>query len=296
MLTSALASLGTSARWLPSGKHHVHLAADAFDQAAHLGQVAGHVEHAVARTDDVDARLVARPCARVAGTFFGPYSVHSQAIARLAHCHWSSSMVRGRKRTRLVPSGVTPPPIISAIDPVTTTAGQIGVQHRVGALHRAFGAFTAELFFGQAGDHDGQLMRRQRVGVVQHAGDRQVLATHRAVDHDLQALDRGEDVDSAPVAAGPIVIEDEHQTISSALRFLLRACRPGASAQRGTQGASPACPARRRTCRPGRRIAEEARPSHRSGPCCRCAAFTTCASAPAPAGPINGRAEIRLVK
>jgi hypothetical protein len=55
-----------------------------------------------------------------------PYSVHSQYIARLAHCHWSSSMVRGRKRWIVVPSGVTPPPIISAIEPVTTTAGRSG--------------------------------------------------------------------------------------------------------------------------------------------------------------------------
>ncbi len=33
-------------------------------------------------------------------------------------------MVRGRKRRRLEPSGVTPPPIISAMLPVTTTAGR----------------------------------------------------------------------------------------------------------------------------------------------------------------------------
>ena len=30
--------------------------------------------------------------------FFAPNSVHSQLIARLAHCHWSSSIVRGRNR------------------------------------------------------------------------------------------------------------------------------------------------------------------------------------------------------
>jgi hypothetical protein len=61
-----------------------------------------------------------------AGTFFMPYSLHSQNIARLAHCHWSSSIVRGRKRWMLVPDGVTPPPIISAIEPVTTTDGKSG--------------------------------------------------------------------------------------------------------------------------------------------------------------------------
>ena len=33
-------------------------------------------------------------------------------------------MVRGMKRSTLLPSGVTPPPIISAMLPVTTTAGR----------------------------------------------------------------------------------------------------------------------------------------------------------------------------
>ena len=55
--------------------------------------------------------------------FFLPYSVQSQFMARSALCHWSSSMVLGRKRLMPVPSGVTPPPIISAMEPVTTTAG-----------------------------------------------------------------------------------------------------------------------------------------------------------------------------
>jgi hypothetical protein len=61
-----------------------------------------------------------------AGTLRRPYSLHSHNMARLAHCHWSSSMVRGRKRWMFVPSGVTPPPIISAIEPVTTTLGRSG--------------------------------------------------------------------------------------------------------------------------------------------------------------------------
>ena len=120
----------------------------------------------------------------------------------------------------LVPSGVTPPPIISAIEPVTTTLGRSGSSVRVRALHGAFGAVPAEFFLAQTGDHDRQFVRRQRVGVVQHRGDRQVLAADRAVDDDLQALDGGEDVDRAPIAAGAIVIEDEHQIISSASRFL----------------------------------------------------------------------------
>ena len=87
-------------------------------------------------------------------------------------------------------------------------------------LHRRLGAVLAELLLGEPGDHDRQLVRRQRVGVVQHRRDRQVLAADRAVDDHLQALDRGEGVDRTPVAAGAIVVEDQHQIISSAARFL----------------------------------------------------------------------------
>ena len=78
----------------------------------------------------------------------------------------------------------------------------------MGALHRALGAVPAEFLLGEAGDDDRQFVRRQRVGIVQHRRHRQVLAADRAVDDDLQALDRGEDVDRAPVAAGSVVVED----------------------------------------------------------------------------------------
>ena len=77
----------------------------------------------------------------------------------------------------------------------------------MGAAHAAFGALAAELLFGQARDHDGQLVRRQRVGVMQHAGDGQVLATDGAVDHDLQALDGREHIHGTPIAAGAIVVQ-----------------------------------------------------------------------------------------
>jgi hypothetical protein len=66
-----------------------------------------------------------------------------------------------------VPSGVTPPPIISAMEPVTTTAGRSDRASRRRA-HGLLGAVLAELFLAEPGDDDGQLVRRQRVGVVQH--------------------------------------------------------------------------------------------------------------------------------
>ena len=77
-------------------------------------------------------------------------------------------------------------------------------------LHRPFGAGLAEIFLRETRDDDGQFMGRQRVGVVENRSDGQVLAADGAVDDDLQPLDGGEDIDRAPIAAGSVVIEDEH--------------------------------------------------------------------------------------
>ena len=94
------------------------------------------------------------------------------------------------------------------------------------ALHGAFGAFATQLLFGQAGHHNGQFVRWQRIGVMQHAGHRQVLATDRAVDDDLQTFDRGEHIHRTPITACAVMVEDERQAahgpISSALRFLAK--------------------------------------------------------------------------
>ncbi len=115
------------------------------------------------------------------------------------------------------------------------------VEHRMGALHGAFGAGLAEVLFRQARHDDRQLVRRQRVRVVQHRGDGQVLAADRPVDDDLQALDGGEAVDGAPIAAGAVVIEDQHQAL----------LRPGTAltATRGGAGRRASCPAPRARCR-----------------------------------------------
>ena len=78
----------------------------------------------------------------------------------------------------------------------------------MGALHRLFRALLPKLFFGEPGYDDRQLVGRKPVGVVQDGGDGQVLAAHRAVDDHLKALHRGEGVNSPPVAARAIVIEN----------------------------------------------------------------------------------------
>ena len=125
-LTLASASFFTSARCDPSGK--------AMPTSAPIPSIRRRIS---ARSDGMlnvpyigPMMLTLGFCpsrnGRSGGTFFTPNCVHSQVSARSAACHWSSSIVRGRKRWMLVPSGVTPPPIISAIDPVTTTAGRSG--------------------------------------------------------------------------------------------------------------------------------------------------------------------------
>ena len=75
------------------------------------------------------------------------------------------------------------------------------------AAHRTFRAGLRQLLFCQAGNHHRQFMRRQAISVMQHGGDRQVFATHRAIDHHAQAAHGGEGIDCAPVAAGAIVVQ-----------------------------------------------------------------------------------------
>ena len=44
----------------------------------------------------------------------------------------------------------------------------VGIKRTMGTLHGTLSAMLAELFLTEAGDDHGQLMRWQRVGVVQH--------------------------------------------------------------------------------------------------------------------------------
>ena len=85
----------------------------------------------------------------------------------------------------------------------------------MGTAHRAFGPVLTEFFLAQPRYNDWEFMRRERVGVVQYRGDRQILATDWAVDDDLQTLDRGEGVNRPPITAGSIVVKYQHQTESS---------------------------------------------------------------------------------
>ena len=195
----------------------------------------------------------------------------------------------------LVPSGVTPPPIISAIEPVTTTEGRSGSKRFPRALHCALGAVAAEFLLAETRwTTMGSFVRRQRVRIVEHGGHGQVLAADRAVDDDLQALDRGKGVDRAPVTARAVMIDDERHTptLSSALAAATRrAANLALNSGRGvgvfsqTPVASPVA----HTLEKGAHAVEARAVGERGvddgGP-----------GLPAPAAPISGRAEMRLVK
>ena len=78
----------------------------------------------------------------------------------------------------------------------------------MGPAQGTLGAALSQFFLGKTGYHDRQFVRWEGVGVVQYRGDGQILATHRAINDDLQALDRREHIHGAPVATSAIMIED----------------------------------------------------------------------------------------
>ena len=212
--------LGNVSEMASEREHHVDLGADAFDQPADLRQIGRHVEGAVDRPDDVDPRLDVG-CERLAfrnflGAVFLP-EPHDGPVGALPLI-----LVDGARQE---PLDIGTLGRDAAADHLGDRAGdhdrrQIGVEHAMRALHGALGAGLAELFLAKSGHHDRQFVRGQRVGIMQHRRDRKVLATHGAIDDDLHALHRGEGVDRPPIAAGTIMVEHQHQIISSALRFL----------------------------------------------------------------------------
>jgi hypothetical protein len=179
--------------------------------------------------------------------------------------------------------------------PVTTTGRQVLVLRPAGPAQGTLGAAHREVVLEQPGHGDGQLVRRQPVRVVEDGGDRQVLAADRPVDDDAQAADRREGVDGAPVAARPVVVEDQHRLVPHRVGELGAARRPALEDRR---------PLRRHLGHLGPAVAaavglptlpkNSTMPANRALPLV-CAA-TMPARAPAPAGPNSGRAETMFVK
>ena len=221
-------------------ENHVHIGADALHQAADFCQVAGTVEGAVARADDVDAGLFAHRAVfkgfarrHFSQTIFAPQPIHGAVgalpLVFVDGARQKAGDVGAFRRD-------------AAADHLGNRSGhhhggQFGVECGVGALHGAFGAFAAQLLFSQTGHHNRQLVRRQCIGVMQHRSHRQVFAAHRAVDDHLQTLDGGEHIHRTPVTTCAVVVQDQgrlglgltagwridlvHEPISSALRFFI---------------------------------------------------------------------------
>jgi hypothetical protein len=124
-------------------------------------QVGGHVEHAVHRAEDVDARLRA---------LLGLLLLRHAALG-----HAELGEEPGHRAVGAFPLVLVDGARQEALDVGAlrrhAAADHLGdgardddrrqrrVEHVPGALHRALGALAAQLVFGQAGDDDGQLMR-----------------------------------------------------------------------------------------------------------------------------------------
>ncbi len=194
---------------------HPDFSADPLDQAADLGEIGRHVEAAVHRADQIDLGAFAFLERAQRRDFLRPElrpQPGQRAVARLP------LILVDRARQEALDIGAFGRD--AAADHLGDRSGhddrgQIGVERRPRALHRAFGAVAAELLFAEARDDDRQFVRGKRVGVVQDRSDGKVLAADRAVDDHLQSLDRGEGVDRPPVPAGAIMIEDERHGSTS---------------------------------------------------------------------------------
>ena len=246
--------------------HHVHVGADPFDETPDFREVGGHVERAVHRPEDVHARLCA-----VLAFLFGrhPALGHAEFGEEPRHRAVGGLPLIFVDRTRQEPLNIRALRCHAATDHLGDGPGdddgrQRRIEHLPGALHRFLGP-AAHLFLAEPGHHDGQFVRRQRVGVVQDGRHRQVLATHRAVDHHLQTLHGAEGIDGTPVAASAVMVLDQHakppefmpkqSLISCApLRRAWRPCRVSSAAAPGSRDAGSARPPRHRLCRHCRRL------------------------------------------
>ena len=191
----------------------VDLGPQPLDQTADLGKVRRHVEHAIGGTDDIDARpLAVLALARaVLAAKFGPQP-QQRTVGALPLV-----LINGARQKPLeVGSLRGQPPADHLGDGAGDDhRGPCGIERLARSRQRLLGPVLAQFLFGQAGDADRQLVRRQRVGIMQHRCHGQILAAHRPVDHHLEPLDGAERIDRAPIAACPVVILHQHQTASA---------------------------------------------------------------------------------
>ena len=209
-------------------EHHVDFSANAFNQTANFCQVAGTVEGTVGGANDVDPRFFA--CWTLTEWFarryfaqaiFAPQPIHG-AVGALPLVFIDSARQEALNVGAFWRDAATDHLSDGACD---HHGRQVGIQCCMSTLHGTFSAFAAQLLFCQASHHNGQLVRWQAIGVMQHRGDWQVLAAHRAVDHNLQTFDGGEHIHRAPITACAVMVQNErrldgaHVPIASDLRF-----------------------------------------------------------------------------
>ena len=137
------------------GKRQIDFRADALDQATDLSQIARHVEGAVARSDDVDPRLLPLLAWSARGDFL-------LAVLRPQPRHGSIGalpliFIDGARQESLDIRAFRRHAPADHLGDRTRHhhRRQVGVQGLVGALHGAFGTMLAKLFFGQPGHDDG---------------------------------------------------------------------------------------------------------------------------------------------
>ena len=196
------------------GHDHVDLGPDPFDQPSDLVQIRWHVKGAIHRPKDIDPW-----CRTFFARLFGRHAPLGHAELGKDPGHRAVGafpliLIDGARQKTL---DIGTHRRHAAADhlgnrPRDNNARQGRVQHTPSALHRAFGSIAAKLFLAQSRGHDGQFMRRQTIGVMQHAGHRQVFTTHRPIDDDLQSLHRGKGIDRTPITTRAIMILDQHDT------------------------------------------------------------------------------------
>ena len=138
-------------------KDHVDFGTDPLDEPPDLREIGGHVEHAVAGADDVDPRLGAwRARLHLCDAPFLRAELAPQPRHRAVSALPLVLVDRPRQKSLDIRTLRRHPAADHLGDGSgDDDAGQIGVEGRVGALHRAFGAVAAKLLLGEAGHDDG---------------------------------------------------------------------------------------------------------------------------------------------
>ena len=188
--------------------YHVDLGANPFDQAFNLGQIAGHVECAIHRTQDVHARF-----RTLFSLFLGWHTAFGHAKFRENPRHGPIC------RLPLIFINCTrKEPLNCCSLWRNATANHLGnrtsyndrrqsrIQGFPCTLHCPLCPVTTQFFFAKASGHNGQFMWGQRVSIVQDRCNRQIFAPNRAINNNLKPLNCAKRIDGSPISTRTIMI------------------------------------------------------------------------------------------